>query len=104
MFRRFKARIQQRKLVEKTTVHWPKCQNFIRPLARCAGAAARRETDTLDTFVESSRYYARYASPQFTGGMVDSNAAQAWLPVDQYVGGVEHAILQSYCMRGSSTN
>ncbi len=57
------------------------------------GSAARRETDTLDTFVESSWYYARYASPQFAGGMVDPQAAQHWLPVDQYVGGVEHAIL-----------
>ncbi|MNQ55037.1 Leucine--tRNA ligase [compost metagenome] len=57
------------------------------------GAAARRETDTMDTFVESSWYYARYASPQFTGGMVDKAAANHWLPVDQYIGGIEHAIL-----------
>ena len=54
---------------------------------------ARRETDTLDTFVESSWYYARYASPDFTGGLVKPAAAQTWLPVNQYIGGVEHAIL-----------
>ena len=54
---------------------------------------ARRETDTLDTFVESSWYYARYASPDFTGGMVKPEAGQTWLPVNQYIGGVEHAIL-----------
>ncbi|CAN7271620.1 leucine--tRNA ligase [Pseudomonas sp. LjRoot71] len=57
------------------------------------GADAKRETDTMDTFVESSWYYARYASPQYTGGMVDPEAANHWLPVDQYIGGIEHAIL-----------
>ncbi len=70
-----------------------KMPEFYQTTCPCCGADARRETDTLDTFVESSWYYARFASPDFTGGLVKAEAAQNWLPVNQYIGGVEHAIL-----------
>ncbi|GLO61618.1 leucine--tRNA ligase [Vibrio sp. MACH09] len=56
------------------------------------GQPALRETDTFDTFMESSWYYARYCSPQ-ADEMVDSEAANYWLPVDQYIGGIEHACM-----------
>ncbi|MEO9959092.1 MAG: class I tRNA ligase family protein, partial [Nisaea sp.] len=51
------------------------------------------ETDTFDTFMESSWYYARFCSPNYDKGMLDPAAANYWLPVDQYIGGIEHAIL-----------
>jgi leucyl-tRNA synthetase len=57
------------------------------------GQPATRETDTFDTFMESSWYYARYCSPQSHDMMLDPKAANYWLPVDQYIGGIEHAIL-----------
>lgn len=57
------------------------------------GQAAFKETDTFDTFMESSWYYARYCSPDSDDMMLDPSKANYWLPVDQYIGGIEHAIL-----------
>ncbi|ENO89732.1 leucine--tRNA ligase [Thauera linaloolentis] len=69
-----------------------KRDDFIDVACPKCGAAAKRETDTMDTFVDSSWYYARYCSAGNDGAMVDERAGY-WMPVDQYIGGIEHAIL-----------
>ncbi|MEN8134776.1 MAG: leucine--tRNA ligase [Thermodesulfobacteriota bacterium] len=68
-------------------------ESFYQVPCPACGGPARRETDTMDTFVESSWYFARYCCPNFTDGPLKKEAVDHWLPVDQYIGGVEHAIL-----------
>ena len=69
-----------------------KMSSFIDTLHPLTGEAASRETDTFDTFFESSWYYARYCCPDLDTAMLDERADH-WLPVDQYVGGIEHAVM-----------
>jgi leucyl-tRNA synthetase len=71
----------------------PETQAFIDAACPVCGGIGRRETDTMDTFTCSSWYFLRYCSPQEEGGPFDKTAAAYWMPVDQYIGGIEHAVM-----------
>jgi leucyl-tRNA synthetase len=70
-----------------------KMESFIHVSCPKCGAAARRETDTMDTFVQSSWYFLRYCCPDFQSGPLDRKRVDYWMSVDQYIGGIEHAVL-----------
>ena len=86
------VRLPENIVIDETGSPLGKLEEFVNTSCPKCGAAAKRETDTFDTFMESSWYYARYACRDQNSAMLDERA-DYWLPVDQYIGGIEHAIL-----------
>lgn len=78
---------------EKGASPLPKIKEFVETQCPRCGETAIREVDTMDTFIDSSWYYLRYINPHIEDKPFDINDVNEWLPVDQYIGGVEHAIL-----------
>lgn len=70
-----------------------KSSSFVRTICPVCGEKAKRETDTMDTFIDSSWYFIGFTSPDRSRQMLDKELAEYWMPVDQYIGGVEHAVL-----------
>ena len=68
-------------------------KNFVNTVCPKCGSPAKRDVDTMDTFMDSSWYYLRYLDPKYSEGMFDKNLADVWTPVDMYVGGAEHATM-----------
>jgi leucyl-tRNA synthetase len=68
-------------------------ESFVTCTCPICGLLSRRETDTMDTFVQSSWYFLRYCCPDFTKGILDRDSVDYWMSVDQYIGGIEHAVL-----------
>jgi leucyl-tRNA synthetase len=84
---------EEANILENGSSPLPVLESFYKVKCPKCGMDAKRDTDTMDTFVESSWYFLRYCSPDFDKGMFSKEAADYWMPVDQYIGGVEHAVM-----------